>query len=210
MKIQSAEFLISVNNKENILDLGLNEFVFVGRSNSGKSSLINYLTNRKNLARTSSTPGFTKLINYFLINNDKKNKIIDKIKNKEKVQLSEGFLIVDLPGYGYSKAGKSRHQNWSELIGDYLLSSKNIKRIFVLVDIRHEPSELDTQMLKFLYFHNLPFTVLATKSDKVARSKAAQHISKIAKTLKLATGNIIPCSSLKRIGKNEILALFNN
>lgn len=209
MKIKSAEFLISVSEKQSILDLSLNEFVFVGRSNSGKSSLINFLTNRKNLARTSSTPGFTKLINYFLIDNDKK-KIVDKIKTDRNFPLDKGFLFIDLPGYGYAKAGKQEKEAWSGLIEAYLTTSKNIKKIFVLVDIRHKPSELDVQMINFLYANQLPFVVLATKADKIAKSKIKNYITQIAKELKLAIGNIIPCSSVSGLGRAEILQILYN
>jgi GTP-binding protein len=152
MKIKNSEFLISVANKDNILDTGLKEFVFVGRSNCGKSSLINSLVNKKNLAKTSSTPGLTKLINYFLINNTNKTKIIEKIKGNEKISDESGFLLVDLPGYGYSIAGKTHHELWSDLIDNYFKTSKNIKKVFVLVDIRRDPSNLDKQMIQYLYF----------------------------------------------------------
>ncbi|MDD4111030.1 MAG: GTP-binding protein [Clostridia bacterium] len=210
MGIKSAEFLISVSKKEQILDLGINEFVFVGRSNCGKSSLINYITDKKNLAKTSSTPGLTKLINYFLINSNEKEKILPIIKEKGNYNLEnkESFLLVDLPGYGYSKAGKINNELWSDLIGTYLKVSKNIKKVFILVDIRHEPSEKDKQMIQYLYFNNLPFVVVATKADKIAKTKLKKQISMIANSLKLGIANIITCSIVTKTGKNEIISIF--
>lgn len=212
MEIKNAEFLISVADKNKLLDLDLNEFVFVGRSNSGKSSLINCIVNRKNLAKTSSTPGFTKLINYFLINNLNKDKIIEKIKNKEIIdqKFKQGFLLVDLPGYGYSLAGKKNTNLWSDLIENYFVISKNIKKVFVLVDIRHEPNDLDKQMIQYLYINKIPFIVIATKADKLSKSKIKQQCNMIAKTLKLGSDNIIATSSKSNLGKDKILSIFND
>jgi GTP-binding protein len=212
MIIKNAEFLISVADKNQILDLGLNEFVFVGRSNVGKSSLINFLTNKKNLAKTSSTPGLTKLINYFLINNTNKNKIIEQIKNKETVDpkyLDSGFLLIDLPGYGFSKSSKAYDNLWSDLIENYFKTSKNIKKILVLVDIRHEPSPLDIKMIQYLYFNKLPFVVIATKADKIAKTKIKNYVDLLARNLKLGSGNIIPCSVETKLGREEILSIFD-
>lgn len=211
MEIKSAEFLISVSKKEQLLDLGINEFVFVGRSNSGKSSLINFLTDRKNLAKTSSTPGLTKLINYFLINSNERTKILPVVKENGKYNVKDkkSFLLVDLPGYGYSKAGKINHELWSDLIEGYFEISKNIKKVFVLVDIRHEPSEQDKQMIQFLYFNKIPFIVVATKSDKIAKTKIKEQIKVIANSLKLGISNIIISSNKTKNGKKEILSIFD-
>lgn len=192
MVIKKAEFLTSVADSKNILDLNVPEYAFVGRSNSGKSSLINSLTNKKGLAKTSSTPGLTKLINYFEINKGS----------------DDAFLLVDLPGYGFSKAGKTNHTLWSDLIENYFLNSKNLSRVFVLMDIRHEPTDLDQQMLLFLYHYQIPFTVIATKADKVAKSKIPAQVNLIAKGTKLASGNIIAYSSENCYGKDKILNVF--
>lgn len=192
MEIKTSRFLTSVASEKKLLNLNINEFAFVGRSNCGKSSLINYLAGKKNLARTSSTPGLTKLVNYFIFNEG----------------LESQFLLVDLPGYGFSKAGKKAHEVWSSLIEQYLLSAKNLKRVFVLVDIRREPSELDKTMIEFLYFHQIPLTVVATKADKLSKSARKNQISLIARTLKLATGNILVASSLSKEGKEEILEII--
>lgn len=192
MIIKNAEFIKSVSKPNNLLNENCCEFAFVGRSNCGKSSLINMLTERKKLAKTSQTPGHTKLLNYFYINKTEKNK----------------FILVDLPGYGFSKASKGVNKNWGELIEKYLLNSKNLKRIFVLLDCRHEPSELDKLMIKFLYFNKITFTVLLTKIDKISKSKLDFNLKLISNSLKLGTENIIKTSSNNGYGKNLILNLI--
>ena len=192
MIIKESSFLISVASEDKLQNLNAAEFAFVGRSNCGKSSLINFLANKKGLAKTSSTPGLTKLVNYFWFNQNQENK----------------FVLVDLPGYGFSKAGKKAHGLWSSLIEAYLLESKNLKRVFVLVDIRHEPNELDKTMVEFLYYNQSPFTVVATKADKIPKSKQFSCVSLIAKTLKIASGNVIVSSSENKTGRDEILKII--
>lgn len=185
--IKNAKYLTSAVDKSNF-QTNFNEVAFVGRSNAGKSSLINNLVNQKRLAKTSSTAGLTKMVNYFLVNNN--------------------LYFVDLPGYGFSKTGKKHQAIWSELIKDYLLSSEKLKLVFLLVDIRHKPSSLDQLMQKFLYAHNIPYKIIATKADKVAKSKQHNYISEIAKTLQVGTGNIIPHSSQDGLNKQKILNLI--
>ena len=185
MKIVSAKYLTSVVNEKDILNDELLEFAFVGRSNVGKSSLINALTGVKNLAKTSSTPGLTKMINYFLINNS--------------------FKFVDLPGYGYAKTGQKHIANWAGLMEKYLLNSTLLKTVFVLVDSRHEPSELDKMMIEFLNHYQIPYMLIATKVDKLAKSKIPQNLSKIAKTLEVRRELILPFSSETLFGKDKIL-----
>ena len=194
MKIMSSEFLTSVANKDKILELDAKEFAFVGRSNCGKSSLINSLVNKKNLAKTSSNPGHTKLINYFWVN-----------KNE-----NDRFLLVDLPGYGFSRAGKATNESWSDLIGAYLLNAKNLKRVFVLVDIRHKPSNLDKLMIEFLYYNQIPFSVVATKVDKIPKSKIQQYLKIITSELKIAIGNVLTSSSIDKKGIENILERIEN
>lgn len=194
MKIMSSEFLTSVANKDKILELDAKEFAFVGRSNCGKSSLINSLVNKKNLAKTSSNPGHTKLINYFWVN-----------KNE-----NDRFLLVDLPGYGFSRAGKATNESWSDLIGTYLLNAKNLKRVFVLVDIRHRPSNLDKLMIEFLYYNQIPFSVVATKVDKIPKTKIQQYLKIITSELKIAIGNVLTSSSIDKKGIENILERIEN
>ena len=185
MKILSAKYLTSVVDEKNLLDDDLVEFAFVGRSNVGKSSLINSLTGRKNLAKTSSTPGLTKMINYFLINNR--------------------FKFVDLPGYGYAKTGQHHIANWAGLMEKYLLNSSLLRTVFVLVDCRHTPTELDKMMIEFLNHYQIPYIIIATKVDKLAKSKIPQSLSKIAKTLNIRREIILPFSSITLYGKDKIL-----
>ena len=185
MKIVSAKYLTSVVSEKDILNDDLKEFAFVGRSNVGKSSLINALTGVKNLAKTSSTPGLTKMINYFLINNS--------------------FKFVDLPGYGYAKTGQKHIANWAGLMEKYLLNSTLLVTVFVLVDSRHEPSELDKMMIEFLNHYQIPYMLIATKVDKLAKSKIPQSLSKIAKTLGVRRELILPFSSETLFGKEQIL-----
>lgn len=185
MKILSAKYKTSVVDKKNIINDGVPEFAFVGRSNVGKSSLINSLTGTKGLAKTSATPGKTKMINYFDINGE--------------------FRFVDLPGYGYAKVGKSHLDVWSGLMGEYLLSSPSLLTTFLLLDIRHDPTEQDKQMLEFLAYNNLPFCVIATKGDKLAKSKQKQAVDKLAKTLNNRSEMIILSSSEQNLGKDMIL-----
>lgn len=185
MKIVSAKYLTSVVSEKDILNDDLKEFAFVGRSNVGKSSLINALTGVKNLAKTSSTPGLTKMINYFLINNS--------------------FKFVDLPGYGYAKTGQKHIANWAGLMEKYLLNSTLLVTVFILVDSRHEPSELDKMMIEFLNHYQIPYMLIATKVDKLAKSKIPQSLSKIAKTLGVRRELILPFSSETLFGKEQIL-----
>jgi GTP-binding protein len=185
MNITSAQYLTSVVKSKEILQDDMIEFAFVGRSNVGKSSLINCITNQKNLAKTSSTPGLTKMINYFVVNNL--------------------FRIVDLPGYGYAKTGHKHIANWAGLMEDYLLNSPNLKTVFVLLDCRHKPNELDKMMLEFLNTYQIPFVVVATKVDKLAKSKIPQACAAIAKELGIRREVIFAFSSENGFGKDKLL-----
>lgn len=189
LNITAAEFVKSAAESRQCLDDDRLQFAFVGRSNVGKSSLINYLTNRKGLAKASSTPGRTRLINYFLIN--------------------KSFYFVDLPGYGFSKASKEQTFGWDKMIEPYLTNTDKLKMVFVLVDSRLEANPKDKQMIDFLVYYNVPFTVIATKCDKFAKSKLKPTIAKLANGLGLAIGNVIPASTLSNIGKAEILDRIN-
>ena len=158
-----------------------------------KSSLINSIFNNKTLAKTSSTQGHTKLINYFLVDNE--------------------FYLVDLPGYGFHKAGKGCEKNWSNLIEDYFKFKEDRKLILLLLDIRIKPTEDDKQMLKFLNFYSLPFKIVATKSDKIAKSKRNNQKLMLAREMNVGLADIIYCSSetkenidlLKQIIKERVI-----
>jgi len=190
MNIKSAKYITSVVDAKNILKDDMVEFAFVGRSNVGKSSLINNLTAVKNLAKTSSTPGLTKMINYFLVN--------------------DLFRIVDLPGYGYAKTGHKHIANWAGLMEKYLVGSPNLKTVFVLVDSRHEPSDLDKMMLEFLNSYQIPYMVIATKVDKLAKSKIPQACNMIAKTLGIRKELVQGYSAENGFGRDKLLEYIEN
>lgn len=190
MKIVSARYFTSVVDENKILKDDMVEFAFVGRSNVGKSSLINSLCGQKNLAKTSSTPGLTKMINYFIVN--------------------EKFRIVDLPGYGYAKTGHRHIANWAGLMEKYLTISPNLKTVFLLLDSRHEANELDKMMLEFLNAYKIPYLVIATKVDKLAKSKISQACEMIAKSLNLRKELVLPYSSENGYGREKLLEYIEN
>lgn len=184
MILKSAEFVTSVANIQNYKDFGLPEFAFVGRSNVGKSSLLNALCNRQKLAKTSSTPGRTRLVNLFLVNKQ--------------------ILLVDLPGYGYAKASKQQQNTWQGLIGGYLQTSTQLKHVFMLVDCRHKPSNLDLEMANYLYVYQIPFSIIATKTDKLSKAELNKNLLQIASILGVGVDNIIAVSSEKKTNISKI------
>ncbi|MCF0144488.1 MAG: YihA family ribosome biogenesis GTP-binding protein [Firmicutes bacterium] len=169
----------------------LKEIAFAGRSNVGKSSLLNLLTGRKKLAKVSGNPGKTRTINFYLINDE--------------------FRIVDLPGYGYAKVSKSVSEGWGEMMEKYLTGRPNLLKVIQLVDIRHAPSKQDVQMYDFLRHYGLDGIVVATKADKVPRNQIPGHIKTIKQTLQLKGDDmIIPVSALKKTGYDELLEVIGN
>ena len=160
----------------------------VGKSNVGKSSFINYLANDSKLARTSKAPGRTRLINYFLFN--------------------EEFILTDLPGYGFAKVSWDEKKKWSVLIEDYLNEEPNLKLVCFLVDIRHDPTDDDKIMYNYLFKRGIPFLIIATKADKIAKSKVGQYLNEVAKVLQVTKNNIIPHSSSDGLNKQKILDLI--
>ena len=167
-------------------DASLDEIAFVGRSNVGKSSLLNLLTNRKSLARVSGNPGKTRTINFYLIN--------------------DAFRFVDLPGYGYAKVSKSITADWDRMMDDFFKQRKNLKRVVQLVDIRHEPSKLDVQMYEYLRSYGLDGLVCATKADKISGNQKQKNLSIIRKNLNLGKEDkIVPVSALKKTGHDVLL-----
>lgn len=169
MEIKSAEFITSAVTNEGVLNPnGLPEFMLLGRSNVGKSSFINALVNQKNLARTSQNPGKTQTLNIYLINGD--------------------FIFVDVPGYGYAKVSKSLKEKFGIMIENYIRNRQELKRAFLLVDFRHNPTEDDILMYNFLKYYNIPVTVVATKADKVKNKDRKSNKTNIIEKLNL-TGN---------------------
>lgn len=164
----------------------LKEIAFAGRSNVGKSSLLNLLTGRRNLARVSGSPGKTRTINFYIINDE--------------------FRIVDLPGYGYAKVSKSVSEGWGDMMEQYLEGRTNLVKVIQLVDIRHAPSKQDVEMYNYLRHYGLHGIVVATKADKVSKNQMQKQIKLIRQTLKLSQEDkVIPVSSLKKTGYQELL-----
>lgn len=186
MKIVSSDFIISAVKKEQYPVNGLPEIAFAGRSNVGKSSLINTLINRKNLARTSGRPGKTQTLNFYLIN--------------------EQFHLVDLPGYGFAKVTKEIKQQWSEFIEEYLTSRPNLAGIIQLVDLRHPPSEEDMIMFEWVKHLGIPSLLVATKADKISKGQHLKHKKIIREKLLINNEDITLFSAETRQGREEILA----
>lgn len=185
MKIRSTEITMSAVNKSQYPPEGIPEIALVGRSNVGKSSIVNTLLNRRNFARTSQTPGKTRTINFYLIN--------------------EEFYFVDLPGYGYAKVAKSEKQKWGGIMERYLEDRDVLCSILLLIDIRHEPTEDDKLMYEWIKHYGYNCVVVATKSDKISRGQYQKHVSIIRKKLQMAhEEKVIPVSSLKKTGVEEL------
>lgn len=186
MIIKKAELVAVAVKKSQYPEDSKKEIAFAGRSNVGKSSLLNLLVNRKNLARVSGSPGKTRTINFYEINDE--------------------FRIVDLPGYGYARVSKSVTENWGDMIEGYLANRQGLLKVVQLVDIRHIPSAQDVQMYEWLKHYGFDGIVVATKSDKISRNEMAKSISDIRKTLGLSPEDkIIPVSSLKRTGYDKLM-----
>jgi len=189
MEIQHASFLKSSTNLAQCPKEGRAEFAFIGRSNVGKSSLINMLCQRKNLAKTSSKPGKTQMINHF--------------------EVDDHWYIVDLPGYGWSKVSKSKKADWGRMIEEYLTARESLACLFVLVDGRLEPQKIDYDFLQWLGEQAIPFVIVFTKTDKLSKNKVQANIAKHVKKLK-KTWDPIPhylvTSSEKGWGREEMLA----
>jgi GTP-binding protein len=165
------------------------EIAFAGRSNVGKSSLLNLLTGRKKLAKVSSSPGKTRTINFYLIN--------------------DSFRIVDLPGYGYAEVSKSISANWGDMMEQYFDARQGLRKVVQLVDIRHEPTKQDIQMYDYLRHYGLDGIVVATKADKVSKRELQKNIAVIRKSLKLSMDDrVIPISALKKSGQEELLSVI--
>ena len=185
MMIKKAKFLLSQSRFESFPQQGMPEIAMAGKSNVGKSSLINSLTHHSKLARTSSEPGKTRLINYYLTNED--------------------FLLVDLPGYGFARAPKSEQEKWAQMIKGYLTGSQQLKHVFHLVDIRHAPTKEDQMMTEYLRHYDIPFTVIATKADKLSKAQRSRSIPVICRTLAVQPWEILTYSSEDLTGRDALL-----
>ena len=191
MKVKTADIEISAVSPKQYPTTGFKEIALAGRSNVGKSSFINTLLGRKNLARTSSKPGKTQTLNFFKIN--------------------EAFYFVDVPGYGYAKVSKKERAKWGEMINTYLLERENLQAVVSLVDFRHEPSQEDKQMYEFLKYYEIPVIVVATKADKIKKGQWASHKQKIKKALNFdENDDFVIFSSFNKYGIDQAWEKINN
>lgn len=191
MVIKSAELETVCGITSKLPKNQLPEFAFAGKSNVGKSSLINGLMNRKSLARTSAQPGKTQTINFYLMN--------------------KAWYYVDLPGYGYAKVSKEIKAKWGKMVERYLNSATNLRAIFLLIDIRHEPSENDREMYEWILANGYEPVIIATKADKIKRTQYQKHIGMIKKGLKVRPGTeVFLFSALNKLGREEIWAYLDD
>ena len=197
--ITQGRYAVSAVKKEQYPQERRKEIVFIGRSNVGKSSLINSLTRVKNLARVSSQPGKTQTINFYEIG--------AKLNGEEE---RRDFYLVDLPGYGYAKTGQQRRKLWSKFINEYLLHSEDLQFVCQLIDIRHEPMASDVEMFRWLVEHNLPVLIVATKADKISRAQQDRNIAGIKRALRNPEIDVLPYSSLKNEERSELLDVIGN
>ncbi len=204
MRIINADLLQVAAQKKQYPDTGVAEIAFAGRSNVGKSSLINLLCNRKDLARVSGSPGKTRTINFYTVVVEAP----DPADGSEKpANVRTEYRIVDLPGYGYAKVSKSMSEEWGGMIETYLADRPNLAKVALLVDSRHAPSAQDVQMYEYMRHYGFDGLVVATKADKLSRSELPKNLSMIRKTLGMGPDDrIYPVSALKRTGTDALLA----
>ena len=192
MIIKSAEYIISNVEYDKCPAPSLPEYAFIGRSNVGKSSLINMLTNHEKLAKTSGTPGKTQLINHFIINKD--------------------WYIVDLPGYGFAKVSQAQRKKWERMIEDYLRKRENLVNVFVLIDSRHAPQKLDLDFVNQLGEWKVPFSLVFTKADKSSQLEVSRNVkaflNKLKETWEFLPANYVT-STEKKLGRDKILAFID-
>lgn len=185
MIVKRADFITSMKDYGDYATRGCPEVAFAGKSNVGKSSMINKLTNRSKLARTSATPGKTRLINVYQINGE--------------------INFIDLPGYGFAKVSKEEKLSWGRMMQNYFATTRDLCHVFHLVDIRHEPSAEDREMNLFLRQAGIPFTVVATKADKISRGARLKHIAPICRALAVQPWQVLVFSSEDGTGREELL-----
>ena len=190
-KLKNARFITSVADASGYAGFGMPEIAIVGRSNVGKSSLINMLAGTKKLAKTSSTPGRTRLVNLFEFEISGEN-------------TAKKFVLVDLPGYGFAKAGHSEQNRWKDMIETYFLRASHLKGVLLLVDSRIEPTINDLIMFDYLFKNNIGTTIIATKTDKLSKAETERQKVKIAAKFKVGKENIFVSSSEKGVGKDQI------
>ena len=187
MHVKSADFVTSAVKPNQYPEDRLPEIAFAGRSNVGKSSLINTLVNRRRLVKTSATPGRTQLINFFIIN--------------------QAFYLVDLPGYGYARVPTAVKKRWGPMIEEFLVGDDRLKLVVVILDSRHEPTKLDRNMIEWLSHFGVPFQLVATKFDKVAKSQRTRSLRRIRESL--GSEDVLPFSAVTGEGKKDLWKIIN-
>lgn len=188
MIIRDVKFVTSAADRRGFWETDKPVVAVSGRSNVGKSSFINLLAGRGGLARTSAEPGRTRLVNYF--------------------DFGE-FVLADLPGYGFARVSQAEKQKWARLLDDFFAQSGKIAHVFALADIRHEPTADDRMMVDFLHASRIPFTVIATKADKLAKTRVRDGVRKVAAALRTGEGNVIAVSAQTKRGRDEVLAVLD-
>ena len=188
MIIREAKFITSAADRKGFVRPDKPMIAVCGKSNVGKSSFINMLANRNKLARTSAEPGRTRLVNYF--------------------DFGE-FLLADLPGYGFARVSKGEKEKWAHLLDDFF-AQDSISHVFALADIRHDPTADDLLMIQYLYTVQLPFTVIATKADKLAKTRVKDAVRRVAAAFRTGEGNVIAVSNETRRGKDEVLSVLDS
>ena len=194
LKIVSAEFIKGAINSKQFPQIGVPEFAFFGRSNAGKSSLINMLLNRKNLVKTGSKPGMTREINFFAV-----NALTGKPPN------AESFCVADLPGYGFAQVSQAERKRIDAMLYDYCTTRSTLKTVFLLMDIRRDPAEIELQTLQFFREHNIPAVLTATKADKLSKNEQAKQLLALASFFECSKDEIIVTSSTKKTGREKLL-----
>lgn len=201
MTIKTAEYLISSAKVEQCPKGGYPEYAFIGRSNVGKSSLINMLTDHSKLAKTSATPGKTILINHFLINRADEGKMPSSPADRP-------WYLVDLPGYGFAKRSKKDQEKFEHMISSYILEREQMSLLFLLVDVRHEPQKIDLEFIEWLGENGVPFAIVFTKADKVSKGRLGGNVQHYLKELSKQWEELPPyfvTSSENRTGREELL-----
>ena len=194
LKIVSAEFIKGAINSKQFPQIGVPEFAFFGRSNAGKSSLINMLLNRKNLVKTGSKPGMTREINFFAVN-----------APASKQPSAESFCVADLPGYGFAQVSQAERKRIDAMLYDYCTTRSTLKTVFLLMDIRRDPAEIELQTLQFFREHNIPAVLTATKADKLSKNEQAKQLVILASFFECNKDDIIITSATKKTGREKLL-----
>ncbi len=207
MNIHSAQYLISSPNVESCPEPDLPEYAFIGRSNVGKSSLINMICNNQKLAKTSASPGKTQMINHFIVKSSSEKTVTTKTKDTDE------WYLVDLPGYGFAKVSQHQRKSWARMIEDYLRKRSNLVTVFVLIDSRHSPQKIDIEFVNQLAEWQVPLCIVFTKADKTTQKEVSKNVKDFQAAL-LKTWQFLPqhfvTSAEKKTGRQQILQFIDD